>query len=131
MTTLDRSATLDPRGLEAALHAVEGEGLTSDGGTPHGWRCEYPDRYPDYCKCPIEMAESAVTAYLDVAQPVVTTVEELEGLEVGTIILDRFEDEAYTRIVGPRWVSWNEQDGLRHTEVALPARVTWRPRESA
>lgn len=76
--------TLDPRGLEAALHAVEGEGLTSDGGTPHGWRCEHPDRYPDYCKCPTEMAESAITAYLAVAQPIVTTAEELVELPAVT-----------------------------------------------
>ena len=72
-------------------------------------------------------ASDIITAYLAVTQPIVETVEELEGLEVGTIILDRFEDESYTRIVGPRWVSWVEQDGLRHTEVALPARVLWRP----
>ena len=73
------------------------------------------------------IASAAIIAYLAVTQPTVETVEGLEGLPVGTIILDRFEDESYTRIVGPRWVSWVEQDGLRHTEVALPARVVWRP----
>ena len=74
---------LDPRALEAAIHAVEGEGLTQDGATPHGWRCEYPDRYPDYCTCPIDVAESAVTAYLEVAQPVVETVEGLVVCDEG------------------------------------------------
>lgn len=112
--------TLDPRGLEEAAE-VFGDSIgcpeiTERAGVCHG--CE-------------GRAEQIITAYLEHAQPVVTTVEELEGLEVGTIILDRFEDESYTRIVGPRWVSWVEQDGLRHTEVALPARVIWRPHESA
>ena len=22
-----------------------------NGGSPHSWRCEYPDRYPDECDC--------------------------------------------------------------------------------
>ena len=103
--------TLDPRGLEEAAEAV---GRHIHCSRHNCTRCR-------------RQAEAAITAYLAAAQPVVKTVEELEELPVGTIILDRFEDEAYTRIVGPRWVSWNEQDGLRHTEVALPARVIWRP----
>ena len=115
-------AALDPRGLEAAARVKcrQDEELMLlpdwgdlDGDQQDALRGEVSD---------------IITAYLVAAsQPVVTTVEELEGLEVGTIILDRFEDESYTRIVGPRWVSWVEQDGLRHTEVALPARVLWRP----
>ena len=27
-----------------------------DGGTPHSWRCEYPDRYPGYCSCVKDIA---------------------------------------------------------------------------
>ena len=128
---------LDPRGLEAALHAVEGEGLTSDGRTPHWWRCEHPDRYPDYCRCPIEVAESAVTAYLEVAQPVITTVEELEDLPVGAVFIDAHSTVAqvaeailadgrerrYDRFLRP------SADTARM--FALPARVIWRPHESA
>ena len=107
--------TLDPRGLEAATEAV-------------GRHIHYSRQSHNCHRCR-RTAESAITAYLAATQPTVETVEELEGLEVGTIILDRFEDEAYARIVGPRWVSWAEQDGLRHTEVALPARVIWRPHD--
>ena len=106
--------TLDPRALEEAAEAV--------GRHIHCLRHN--------CTRCRRQAEAAITAYLAVTQPIVETVEGLEGLEVGAIILDRFEDEAYARIVGPRWVSWEEQDGLRHTEVALPARVIWRPHEN-
>ena len=116
--------TLDPRALEAAARVKcrqdEEQMLLPD----------WDDLDGDQQDALRGEAEQIIAAYLAAAQPVVTTVEELEGLEVGTIILDRFEDEAYTRIVGPRWVSWAEQDGLRHTEVALPARVIWRPHEN-
>ncbi|WP_431862716.1 hypothetical protein [Micrococcus terreus] len=105
--------TLDPRALEAAAEAV-------------GRHIHYSRQSHNCHRCR-RTAESAITAYLAVTQPIVEELEGLEELPVGTIILDRFEDESYTRIVGPRWVSWVEQDGLRHTEVALPARVLWRP----
>ena len=120
--------TLDPRGLEAAIHAVKGEGLTPDGGTPHGWRCEHPDRYPDYCKCPTEMAESAITAYLAVTRPVVETVEELVELPVGTVIRDKYGDVSEKR--NGWWISYAPE--LIHTAnmaYALPARVIWRPHD--
>ena len=115
--------TLDPRALEEAarVRCRQDEELMLlpdwgdlDGDQQDALRGEVSD---------------IITAYLDAARSIVETVEELEGLAVGTIILDRFEDESYTRIVGPRWVSWAEQDGLRHTEVALPARVIWRPHD--
>lgn len=119
--------TLDPRGLEAALHAVEGEGLTSDGGTPHGWRCEHPDRYPDYCKCPTEMADSAITAYLAVTQPIVETVEELEALDEGAVVLDKMGDVSQRR--GGYWCGFETKPLTDQImRKFLPARVIWRPR---
>lgn len=27
-----------------------------DGGTPHSWRCEYPDLYPGHCTCVRDIA---------------------------------------------------------------------------
>ena len=127
--------TLDPRGLEAALHAMEGEGLTSDGGTPHGWRCEHPDRYPDYCKCPAEMAELAITAYLDVTQPIVETVEELEELPAGTVIQTVDEGETEVWITdgagGQEWSLAGSCQRFSAALMPLPARVIWRPHESA
>ena len=116
---------LDPRGLEEAARVKcrqdEEQMLLPD----------WDDLDGDQQDALRGEVSDIITAYLAVTQPIVETVEGLEELEVGTIILDQFEDEAYTRIVGPRWVSWDAQDGLRHTEVALPARVIWRPHESA
>ena len=123
--------TLDPRGLEAALHAVEGEGLTSDGGTPHGWRCEHPDRYPDYCKCPIDVAKAAVTAYLAVAQPIVTTVEELVELPVGTAVLCAKDYPLWLnrRTVQGWWYRPGDEEDFSDDEIPLPARVIHRSKE--
>ena len=126
---------LDPRGLEVALHAVEGRGLTPDGGTPHGWRCEYPDRYPDYCKCPIEVAELAVSAYLAVTQPIVTTVEELEGLSRETVIQTVDEGVPEVWITdgagGQEWSLAGSCQRFSAALIPLPARVIWTPHESA
>lgn len=27
------------------------QGLDDNGASPHSWRCEHLDRYPDYCTC--------------------------------------------------------------------------------
>ena len=35
------------------------DGFTNDGGSPHSWRCEYPDRYGT-CGCPGEMADAVL-----------------------------------------------------------------------
>ena len=60
---------------ERVVEALRAEGLTEDGGHPHGWRCEYPDRYPDYCTCVTETADAVlavVREWLGGEQPVVT-----------------------------------------------------------
>jgi hypothetical protein len=42
------------------------QGLGDNGASPHGWRCEHPDRYPDYCTC-VTDAVQAIAAELEAA----------------------------------------------------------------
>ena len=71
-----------------------------------------------------------ITAHLAVTQPVVTTVEELEGLEVGAVVLDSHQEELVNLPEGWYCIAHNEM-ALPHEDIALPARVIWRPHESA
>lgn len=34
----------------------------SKGENPHSWRCQYPDRYPDYCDCAEGLADALIAA---------------------------------------------------------------------
>lgn len=40
--------------------------LLNEGGAPgsslHSWRCEYPDRFPNYCTCLEDIAEEIAEA---------------------------------------------------------------------
>lgn len=38
------------------------QGLGDNGASPHGWRCEHPDRYPGYCSCVDDAARAIVDA---------------------------------------------------------------------
>ena len=42
-------------------------GLDRQGGSPHSWRCEYPDRYGP-CDCACELAEALVGALLPIEE---------------------------------------------------------------
>lgn len=102
--------TLDPRGLEAATEAV--------GRHIHCLRHN--------CTRCRRQAEAAVTAYLDVTHPIVETAEELEGLKVGTVVVDKYGDVCEKR--SGWWIRY--EPGLIDTAsmvYALPARVIWRP----
>ena len=118
--------TLDPRGLEAAARELfESEKNTAV--------VEYPEwDSPENVGKPlyIEDAESAITAYLAVTQPTVETVAELEGLEVGAVVLDSHQEELVNLPEGWYCIAHNER-ALPHEDIALPARVIWRPHESA
>ena len=111
--------TLDPRALEAATEAV-------------GRHIHYSRQSHNCHRCR-RTAEAAITAYLAVTQPTVETAEGLEGLEVGTAIrcnsgriLESFE----TWEAGIMWSPTDNDGARRSDEVALPARVIWRPHES-
>ncbi|MDL5351178.1 hypothetical protein [Microbacterium sp. zg-YB36] len=38
------------------------QGLDDNGATPHSWRCEHPDRYPDYCTCVDDMIDAILAS---------------------------------------------------------------------
>lgn len=47
---------------EALLKVLAEQGLSEPGYSPHGWRCDNPDRYPDYCTCARDTADAILTA---------------------------------------------------------------------
>ena len=107
--------TLDPRALEAATEAV-GRHIHYSRPSHNCHRCR-------------STADAAITAYLAVTQPVVETVEELEGLEVGAVVLDSHQEELVNLPEGWYCIAHNEM-ALPHEDIALPARVIWRPHEN-
>lgn len=48
--------------IEVVEQALREEGLDDNGASPHGWRCENPDRYPGYCTCVHDAAVAIVRA---------------------------------------------------------------------
>jgi hypothetical protein len=52
--------TTDDR--EALLKVLAEQGLSEPAFSPHSWRCEHPDRYPDYCTCARDMADAILAA---------------------------------------------------------------------
>ena len=104
--------TLDPRALEAAAEAV--------GRHIHCLRHN--------CTRCRRQAEAAITTYLAVTQPTVETAEGLEGLPVGTVVVDKYGDVCEKR--SGWWIRY--EPGLIDTAsmvYALPARVIWRPHD--
>lgn len=109
MTTLDHSATLDPRGLEEAADEIEG--FTVPG---------VPARM---------IAKAAITAYLAVAQPIVETEQALKDLPVGVVVRSAAGTIA-CRADESAGVVFGEERPFPWTSLMLPARVIWRPHES-
>lgn len=119
---------LDPRGLEAAARVVAHQNSEILGHDTWG---ELEDEQRD---CLRGEAAEIITAYLAAAQPVVETVEELEGLPVGAVIrchsgtiLESYEAWEADLI----WFPTDDDGARKSREVPLPARVIWRPHESA
>lgn len=50
------------------------QGLDDNGASPHGWRCQHPDRFPDYCTC-VSDAVQAIAAELEAAGYRMTSME--------------------------------------------------------
>ena len=109
--------TLDPRGLGAAARASHPQ-----------FRYWLPKDEAEVSSQ--EVAEAAVTAYFAVTQPVVKTVQALKDLPVGTLVFDSHQEELVNLPEGWYCVAHNEM-ALPHEDIALPARVIWRPHESA
>lgn len=116
--------TLDPRGLEAAARELfESEKNTAV--------VEYPEwDSPENVGKPlyIEDAESAVTAYLAVTQPIVETVQALKDLPVGVVVRSAAGTIA-CRADESAGVVFGDDRPFPWTSLMLPARVIWRPHD--
>lgn len=58
------SHLLSDESVERVKKALREQGLDDNGLSPHGWRCEHPDRFPDYCTCVDDVARAALSAVL-------------------------------------------------------------------
>lgn len=78
-----------------------------------------------------DLAECTIEAYLAVARPVVNSVEELDALPVGSVILDGdpcvLQMVEKSSIVGSEWAIANEEHIYTTGKITLPARVLYRP----
>lgn len=103
-----------------------------------GWTCYEggmePGKYDGCEDCQEvcnELARKALAAYLAVAQPVVNSVEELDALPVGSVILDGdpcvLQMVEKSSIVGSEWAIANEEHIYTTGKITLPARVLYRP----
>lgn len=80
-------------------------------------------------------AKPIIEAYLAVAQPVVTSVEELDALPIGSVILSeryiaRQEGEEYPGVFQKLYTGdWHRggRSSDTHPDYFLPARVLYRP----
>lgn len=108
---------LNPEALEAASDAVTE--LYTDG----------------YCPKAEDAAEVAVSAYLAAlpAPRTITTVEQLDALPVGSVILDGdpavLQMVEKSQIVGSEWAMANEEHIYTTGKITLPALVLWVPTE--
>ncbi|MGP5391519.1 hypothetical protein [Glutamicibacter arilaitensis] len=94
-----------------------------------------PEQWPVMASMMRDYAEAAVSAYLAVAQPVVNSMEELEALPVGSVILS--ESYQYSLTVPNYPVvfqklytqEWHRGGRLAdtHPEIIIPARVIYQP----
>lgn len=111
--------------LTDTADALKGE---PDPLTSHSWHdlAEVAKRAVDGLKEQTDV--QSVDNYLAVAQPEVTTQEELDKLPHETVIRDN-RDFVFERIAqhgnDPEW--WSTTDFLNETKVTLPARVLFRP----
>ena len=80
-------------------------------------------------KAEIRALGNRVSAYLAIAQPEVTSVEALDQLPVGTVViingtmLQAFDKDDY----GTMWSRVRDIDAYQSDALALPARVLYRP----
>lgn len=80
----------------------------------------------------MEIVDVAVSAYLAVAQPVVSSVEELDALPVGSVVRGGEDDLIGEKIrfspYLPHWCTTGEEEEADKRDL-LPARVLYLPTE--
>lgn len=93
--------------------------------------CPEPPTWEDLTETSMEHYRGNARAVLAVAQPVVSTVEELNALPVDTVILDGdpcvLQMVEKSAIVGSEWAIANEEHLYTTGKITLPARVLYRP----
>ena len=113
-------AALDPRGLEAAARVIALQNSEILGHDTWG------DLWDEQRDCLHSEAAEIITAYLAVTQPIVESVEGLEGLRGRSAVVDADGMVAQMDAHDPH--HW---DGLERcwdaTQITLPARVIWSP----
>lgn len=67
---------VSPVTREAVKQMLAENGFTPNGGHPHSWRCEHPDRYPGACRCVDEMTDD-ILALLSVSPPAEVTEHKI------------------------------------------------------
>jgi hypothetical protein len=55
--------------LNTIKRVLREQGLDDNGANPHSWRCENPDRYPDYCTCVDDVAVALLDALFPSPEP--------------------------------------------------------------
>ena len=120
---------LDPRALEEAARVIALQNSEILGHDTWG------DLWDEQRDCQRSEAAEIITAYLAVTQPIVETVEELEGLPTGTVVQTVDEGETEVWITdgagGQEWSLAGSCQRFSAALMPLPARVIWRPHESA
>jgi hypothetical protein len=76
-----------------------------------------------------ETVVRALVAHAAARTRVVTTVDELDALPVGSVVLDRLLMPWHKR-PGTRWYSTGWDGGVRSPAIALPARVLYDPEDA-
>ena len=117
---------LNPDALEAgakALLAVQQPEVSAD----YAWNVQFEEGRNELRN----ETRAAASAYLAVALPVVNSVEELDKLPVGSVILDGdpcvLQMVEKSSIVGSEWAIANAEHIYTTGKITLPARVLYRP----
>ena len=54
--------TVEHEDREALVRVLADQGFDDNGASPHSWRCDHPERYPDYCTCVTDMIDAILEA---------------------------------------------------------------------
>ena len=105
-------------------------------GNEEGWSCLgcEPGEYDRCINCQDAshtMSSLIIAAYLEAAQPMITTHHELYGLPVGSVVVSDLGD-VFNKVPTNFWGEWicaGSSDDWKTKEIELPARVLYKGEE--